>query len=77
MVVKIFEKPEREDIIWIDIEILFEALGAEVAEGRGLRVRVFLKRRKAVFHRPHPEKEKNKLTDSCSAQISFRNGGVW
>lgn len=48
---KIFEQPERSDIAWLDIEKLFEALGAEVVEGKGSRVRVFLKGRKAVFHR--------------------------
>ena len=57
---KIFEQPERADIPWVDIEKLFEALGAEVTEGRGSRVRVAFKGRKAVFHRPHPEKETNK-----------------
>jgi len=59
---KIFEQPERSDIAWVDIEKLFEALGAEVVEGKGSRVRVFLKGRKAVFHRPHPAKETNKPT---------------
>ncbi|SPD72553.1 Toxin-antitoxin system, toxin component, HicA family [uncultured Desulfobacterium sp.] len=50
----ILEKPERSDIAWSDIESLFIALGAEVSEGRGSRVRVALKDVKAVFHRPHP-----------------------
>ena len=59
---KIFEQPERADIPWDNIEKLFEALGAEVAEGRGSRVRVSFKGRKAVLHRPHPEKETNKPT---------------
>lgn len=59
---KIFEQPERADIPWADIEKLFEAPGFEVAEGRGSRVRVSFKGRKAVFHRLHPEKETNKPT---------------
>ena len=33
------------------------ALGAEVTEGRGSRVRVYLNGVRAVFHRPHPAKE--------------------
>jgi len=53
----IFEKPERANIPWRDIEALFIALGAEVSEGRGSRVRVALKNVRAVFHRPHPRKE--------------------
>ncbi len=57
---KIFEQPERADIPWVDIEKLFEALGAEIYKGSGSRIRVSLKERRAVFYRPHPEKETNK-----------------
>lgn len=57
---KIFEKPERSDIAWKDIEGLFAALGAEITEGRGSRVRVALNDVRAVFHRPHPERVANK-----------------
>jgi hypothetical protein len=56
----IFEKPLRSNILWKDIEALFDALGAEVTEGRGSRVRVALNGVRAVFHRPHPEKETDK-----------------
>ena len=56
----IFEKPIRSNIPWKDIEVLFVALGAEVTEGRGSRVRVELNSVRAVFHRPHPEKETDK-----------------
>ena len=58
----IFEKPERGDIAWRDVEALFVKLGAEVAEGSGSRVRVALNDVRAVFHRPHPRKETNKAT---------------
>jgi hypothetical protein len=57
---KIFEKPERSDISWNDIEVLFVSLGAEVTEGKGSRVRVALNDVRAVFHRPHPERVTNK-----------------
>jgi hypothetical protein len=56
----IFEKPERANIAWRDIEALFIALGAEVTEGSGSRVRVALNNVRAIFHRPHPRKEANK-----------------
>jgi hypothetical protein len=52
---RIFDKPERSDITWNDIEGLFKALGAEISEGRGSRVRVAMKGVRAVFHRPHPQ----------------------
>jgi hypothetical protein len=62
VLVAIFEKPERAYIDWRDIEALFVALGAEISEGNGSRIRVALKGVRAVFHRPHPHKEANKGT---------------
>jgi len=53
----VFADPVRANIAWRDIEALFVALGAEVSEGSGSRVRVALGGMRAVFHRPHPEKE--------------------
>jgi hypothetical protein len=58
----VFEVPERANIPWRDVEALFVALGAEVTEGRGSRVRVALNDVRAVFHRPHPRKEADKGT---------------
>lgn len=54
---KIFEIPVRWDIPWDDIESLLRASGAEISEGRGSRVRIYLKGVRAIFHRPHPQKE--------------------
>jgi HicA toxin of bacterial toxin-antitoxin, len=56
----IFQDPVKSNIYWADIESLFVALGAEVTEGRGSRIRVALNGVRAVFHRPHPEKETDK-----------------
>ncbi len=56
----IFDMPVRSDIEWKEIESLFKALGAEISEGRGSRVRIALKGVRAVFHRPHPKKETDK-----------------
>jgi hypothetical protein len=56
----IFEKPERANILWRDVEALFIALGAEITDGNGSRRRVALKGVRAVFHRPHPQKETDK-----------------
>jgi hypothetical protein len=50
----------RSNILWSDIESLLIALGAEVSEGRGSRVRFALNDIRATFHRPHPEKETDK-----------------
>ncbi len=56
----IFAKPTRAGVAWKDIEALFLALGAEVSEGKGSRLRVSLHGVRAVFHRPHPSKEAHK-----------------
>lgn len=56
----IFETPVNSSIVWKDIEALLLALGAEISEGRGSRVRVALNGIRAVFHRPHPKKEADK-----------------
>lgn len=54
--------PIRSDIRWNEIESLFLALGAEINESSGSRVRIHLNGVKAIFHRPHPERETNKYT---------------
>lgn len=56
----IFEDPVRSNIAWRDIEGLLEAAGAEITEGAGSRVRIALNGVRAVFHRPHPQKETDK-----------------
>ncbi len=53
----IFAEPVRANIDWHDVESLLRALGAEMKEGRGSRVRVALNDVRAVFQEPHPEKE--------------------
>ncbi len=39
---------------------MFVAYGAEISEGQGSRVRIALNGVRAVFHRPHPQKETDK-----------------
>jgi hypothetical protein len=56
----IFEDPVRANIAWRDIENLLTALGAEISEGSGSRVRVILNDVRAIFHRPHPKPDANK-----------------
>ena len=53
---RILAKPTRSDIPWKDIESLIIALGGDISEGRGSRVRIILNGVRAVFHRPHPRR---------------------
>lgn len=53
----IFSTPTPTTLAWREMESLFVALGAQVIEGRGSRVRFELDGVIATFHRPHPQKE--------------------
>jgi hypothetical protein len=58
----VFEQPTRADVRWSKIEGLIQALGGEVSEGRGSRVRFRLADRVATFHGPHPKRVTGKAT---------------
>jgi hypothetical protein len=53
----IFSDPVPNTLEWLSIESLFAALGAQIIEGRGSRVRFVLNGQVGAFHRPHPAKE--------------------
>lgn len=57
---EIYSNPAPANIKWSEIELLLEALGAKICEGRGSRVRVELNGERAVFHRPHPDSNTDK-----------------
>jgi hypothetical protein len=52
--VAVFTEPVPAALPWREVESLLRALGAELTEGRGSRLRVALGGVRAVFHRPHP-----------------------
>lgn len=56
----VFAEPVRANISWRDIESMLKALGAEISEGSGSRVRIAFSGVRAVFHRPHPQTETDK-----------------
>ena len=56
----VFDEPVRSDVAWRDIENMLKGCGAQIQEGAGSRIRVKLNGVKAVFHRPHPQKETDK-----------------
>ncbi len=53
----VFRDPVSATIDWMDIESLLVAVGCNVIEGNGSRVRFECKGEAAAFHRPHPAKE--------------------
>lgn len=56
----VFKNPPPSNVPWKDCESLLKALGAKISEGEGSRIRILLNGVKAVFHRPHPQKETDK-----------------
>lgn len=73
--IRFFKDPVQSNIKWRDIENLLTALGANISEGNGSRVRIELNGIRAVFHRPHPEK----ITDKGAVKSMRRfleNAGV-
>jgi hypothetical protein len=60
---------------WRKIESLLIALGAEIIEGSGSRVRFKLNDVIATFHRPHPAKEA-KPYQVRDARTFLENAGV-
>lgn len=73
---RVFENPVRSDVAWNDIESLLRAVGAELSEGRGSRVRIYLNGVRAVFHRPHPRRETDKGALK-SIRRFLTEAGVW
>lgn len=71
----LFVDPVQSSIAWTDIEALLLALGAEVSEGSGSRVRIALGGARAVFHRPHPRKETDRGAVMALRRF-LRNAGV-
>jgi len=53
----VFSSPTPSTLEWRRIEALLVAVGAQVIEGAGSRVRFELNGVVASFHRPHPQKE--------------------
>jgi hypothetical protein len=53
----IFSNPTPKTLAWADIEALLVAVGCEIIEGDGSRVRFIRDDLIGYFHRPHPRKE--------------------
>ena len=54
---QVFKEPVPGALGWVAIESLLVAVGCQIIEGRGSRVRFAKDGVIASFHRPHPAKE--------------------
>ncbi|MFT8439832.1 type II toxin-antitoxin system HicA family toxin [Acetobacter fabarum] len=53
----IFTNPVSASLNWADIEGLLIAVGCDVLEGSGSRVKFVCRKQVLAVHRPHPRKE--------------------
>lgn len=70
----IFRQPTSGTIAFADIEALVRALGGDVQERKGSRVKITLKGEQWRCHRPHPGKEARKYQVEEARELLKRVG---
>ena len=70
----IFADPVSGTVEWAAIEKLLAAVGCEVVEGSGSRVRFVKDGMVESFHRPHPEKEAKRYQVRAAREYLVRLG---
>ena len=70
----IFAKPTSPSIVFSDIEALIVALGGEVIEREGSRVKILLRGEQWRCHRPHPGKEAKRYQVEEARELLERTG---
>jgi len=72
----IFAKPTSASIVFSDIEALIVALGGEVIEREGSRVKILLREEQWRCHRPHPGKEAKRYQVEEARELLERTGNA-
>ena len=70
----VFAEPVSGTVEWSAIENLLVAVGCEVIEGSGSRVRFVFDGIVAAFHRPHPAKEAKRYQVRDAREFLLRIG---
>jgi hypothetical protein len=70
----VFKEPVSASLAWADIEGLLIAVGCEVVEGAGSRVRFNKDGEVEAFHRPHPAKEAKRYQVRAARDYLIRLG---
>ena len=70
----IFARPTSSSLVFSDIEALFVALGGEVHEREGSRVKIILLGEQWRCHRPHPGKEAKRYQVEEARELLERVG---
>lgn len=70
----IFTDPVSGTIAWADVESLLKAVGFDVIEGNGSRVRFAKGELVGSFHRPHPAKEAKRYQIKDARELLLKAG---
>ncbi|MHB1942230.1 MAG: type II toxin-antitoxin system HicA family toxin [Acidiferrobacteraceae bacterium] len=70
----LFRQPTSGTVVFADIEALIRALGGEIQEREGSRVRIILGGEQWRCHRPHPGKEAKKYPVEEARELLKRAG---
>ena len=70
----VFAEPVPGTVEWVAIESLLVAVGCQVIEGSGSRVRFVFDGMVATFHRPHPAKEAKRYQVRDAREFLLRIG---
>jgi HicA toxin of bacterial toxin-antitoxin, len=70
----IFAKPTLASIVFADIEAMVKALGGDVTEREGSRVKIELSGHQWRCHRPHPGKEAKRYQVEEARELLERAG---
>jgi hypothetical protein len=70
----VFTEPAPGTVEWSAIENLLVAVGCEVIEGSGSRVRFVFDGMVAAFHRPHPAEEAKRYQVRDAREFLLRIG---
>lgn len=70
----VFTEPAPGTVEWSAIESLLVAVGCEVIEGSGSRVRFVFDGMVAAFHRPHPAEEAKRYQVRDAREFLLRIG---
>ncbi|MBB4000478.1 type II toxin-antitoxin system HicA family toxin [Aureimonas pseudogalii] len=70
----VFKDPVPGTLEWVDIEGLLVAVGCQIIEGNGSRVRFEKDGELESFHRPHPAKEAKRYQVRAARAFLIRLG---
>ena len=70
----VFVNPVSGTLVWAEVESMLVAIGCQVVEGNGSRIKIILNSDALAVHRPHPGKEAKHYQIRVVREFLTRNG---